>query len=233
MENVKVPVTKARLKELVSDAPTKGNCEIRLRNPKKSGTITVRGYTDKDGRHRPYVDEHGNERVMRIKRTVYLDLTKMGDRLTLEQVRLHPIYVGGVRPVLVIVNHESEADAYVAKKDLESNAMTIIQKLEGDDLRDFARILLIKVKPGSSDKVIKRSLYDKAVNSPGEIINEWNDDRRELKVIVRKGIESSLFSVKQGRFDYNGQLMGMSFEQAVDWLKENEDLVPSMRKILK
>ena len=64
MENVKEPISKARLKELVDLAPEKGNCEIRLKDPKRTGTITVRGYTGKDGRFRPFVDQFGNERII-------------------------------------------------------------------------------------------------------------------------------------------------------------------------
>ncbi len=233
MENVKESLSKTRIKELASDSPTSGNVEIRLKDPKRTGTITVRGYTGADGQHRPYVDQYGNERIQKFSRTVYLDLTNMDDRLTLEQVRLHPLYVDGPRPVLVVVNHETEADAFVANKDLESKAMDIIQKLEGNDLKDFARIMLITIKPGSSDKVIKRVLYEKAVDSPGEILNEWNDEQRELKSIIRKGLESGMFKSKQGRYTYNGELMGTTFEHAVDWLGKNDDLVPSMRKQLK
>ena len=229
----KEKVNKTRLKELMADAPTSGNCEIRLKDPKRTGTITVRGYTGKDGQHRPFVDQHGNHRIIRFKRTVFLDMKKEDDRLTYNQVRLHPLYVDGPRPVLVIVNYEDEAEAFVAQKDLESKAMEIIQKLEGADLRNFARVLLITVKPGSSDKVIKRSIYDLAEEDPGLILNEWNDDLREIKLIIHKGIEQGMFEVKHGRYTYQGQLMGTTFEFAVDWLKDNDDLIPSMRKTLK
>jgi len=226
-------VSKVAIKELMAEAPTSGNCEIRLKDPKRTGTITVRGYTGADGQHRPFVDKHGQHRIMRFKRTVFLDMKKEDDRLTFNQVRLHPLYVNGPRPVLVIVNYEDEAEAFVAQKDLEAQAMEIIQKVEGSDLANFARVLLITVKPGSSDKVIKRSIYDLAENDPGLILNEWNDDLRELKLILHKGIEQGMFEVKHGRYSHNAELMGTTFEQAVDWLNDNDDLVPSMRKTLK
>lgn len=228
----KEALSNARVKELAIGAPKEGNVEIRLKDPKRTGTITVRDYTGKDGRLRPFVDQYGNRRIQKFSRTVYLNMKNLDDRLTLEQVAHHPIYIGGPRPVLIVVNHETEADKFVANKDLEAKAMDVIQKLEGEDLKDFARILLIKVKVGSSDKVIKRTIYELAVDDPGTILNEWNDNRRELKVIIRKGIETGMFIVKQGRYNYNDELMGTTFEFAVDWLKENEDLVPSMRKIL-
>lgn len=227
-------IDKARLiKELTKDAPKTGNVEVRLRNPKRTGSITLRGYTDEEGKHRPYLDAHGNDRVLRITRTLYLNLVNEGDRLTYEQVRLHPIYTKGARPVLLLVNHETEADNFVALKDLEAQAMEIIQKLKGAELTDFARILLVVVKPGSSEQVIKRSLYEKATTNPHLILNEWNDELREYKSIVRKGIEKGIFTLKHGRYSFETQLMGTTFEQAVDWLKDNDDLIPSLNKKLK
>ena len=121
----------------------------------------------------------------------------------------------------------------IALKDNEALAGKIIADLHGKELQDFARVLLITVKPGSSDKVIKRAIYEKAETEPGEILNEWNDENRELKVILRKGLEKQLFTYRQGRYTFDGQLMGTTFDIAVDWLKANEDFVPSMRKQLK
>ena len=227
-------IDRARLiKDLTAGVPKKGNVEVRLRNPKRTGSITLRGYTAEDGSHRPYIDVHGNDRVLRITRTLYLNLENDGDRLTYEQVRLHPIFVKGARPVLLLVNHETEADDFVALKDMEAKAMEIIQKLKGAELVDFARILLIVLKPGSSEQVIKRALYEKATNNPHLVLNEWNDELREYKSLIRKGIEKGIFIVKHGRYTFDGQLMGVTFENAVDWLKDNDDLIPSLNKKLK
>lgn len=233
MERVKEALSKAEVKELMVNSPKNGNVEIRLKDPKRTGSITLRGYTGKDGAYRPYVDKYGNERVYKFARTVYLDMNKEDDRLTLQAVVNHPIYIDGPRPVLVVVNHENDADEFVALKDNEALAGKIIADLKGSELKDFARVLLITVKPGSSDMVIKRAIYEKAETNPGEILNEWNDENRELKVILRKGLETQMFIFRQGRYTFDGQLMGTTPDIAVDWLKTNEDLIPSMRKQLK
>ena len=219
-----------KVKELASDSPDTGLVEVRLIDPKRSGTITVRGYNTKQGEYRPFVDRYGQERVLRVQRTLYLNMGELNDRLTYAQIKNHPIYIDGPRPVLKIVNFEDEASSFVKLKDLEAEANAIIHKLEGDELKDFARILLVVAKDGSSDKVIKRTLYEKSALNPGEIINEWNDSSRELKAILRKGLEKNVFESKFGRFTFKGELMGTTFESSVDWLKQNEDLVPNLRK---
>ena len=143
MENVKV--SQKRVKELSEGAPKQGFVEIRLKDPKKTGTITVREYKDERGQDRPFVDQHGHHRILKISKTLYLDMTNEDDRLTLQQVANHPIYIKGSGKSLVVVNHEAAAAKVVDNKDLEARAMGIIQKLEGEDLKDFSRVLLIKI----------------------------------------------------------------------------------------
>lgn len=224
---------KILLKPLLEGAPTTGNVEIRLKNPKRSGIITVRDYTDKRGKRRPFLDENGNERVRRIQRTVRLNMEEVNDQLFYNQVVNHPIYIKGSESVLVIINHEAEADEFVENRDMASKADAIIQKLNFAELQDFARVLLITVMPGSSERSLKRALYEKATEDPKLVLNEWNDDRRELKSLIRHGLEKQVFTYRHGKYSHNGELMGTSFDRAVDWLKENEDLVPSLTKEIK
>ena len=91
-------------------------------------------------------------------------------------------------------------------RDLSTKADDIIRKLSGGILKDFARIMLVMVKPGSSDTVIKRALYEKSAEHPEDIINEWNDPGRELKAIVRKGLETGLFIEKGGRITFKPEM---------------------------
>ena len=226
-------LSSAAIKKLVALAPESGLAEIRLVNPKRTGTITVRGYNDETGDFRPFVDQHGNERVIRINKKVLLDLSKLKDQLTYEQVRLHPIYVKGATPVLKLINHEVEDENFVITKDLEAKANGIIQNLKDSELKDFARVLLIPIREGSSITAIKRTLYDKAAEDPTEIINEFENPDRELKSILQKGLEKDLFTKSGGVFKFKGTVMGTSYELAVEWLRENEDILPSIRKELK
>jgi hypothetical protein len=231
MENVNV--SPKRVKELSEGAPKQGLVEIRLKDPKKTGTITVRGYKEVNGQHRPYVDQYGQNRIMKISKTLFLDMVSTDDRLTLQQVANHPIYIKGQWKSLVIVNHEAAAEKLVSDKDSEARAMGIIQKLEGEDLKDFARVLLVTVKPGSSDRILKSVIYEKAAEDPKGILKEWDNPLREHKALLRKGIEKGVFTNRQGRYLFKDQLMGTSFDLATDWIKENEDLMPQLRKEIK
>jgi len=221
----------AKIKELQKGAPTSGHVEIRLKNPKKTGTIVVRDYLH-DGQNRPFVDEKGNHIVRRIQRTIHLNMERANDRLLYNQVKFHPLYLNGANPVLVLVNHQEAADEFVMKRGLAATADAIIEKLKVEDAKDFARVLLITVKPGASESSIKRALYEKATMSPQDVIDEWNNPERDLKALIKKGIEKGVFTNKSGRYSYGTELMGTSFEYAVEWLKENEDMIPNLTKTI-
>ena len=230
MENEKV--AQSVVKKLWSEAPSSGLAEISLINPKRTGSITIRDYFVGDDL-RPYVNQGGSHRILRIKKKVYLDLSNINDRLTYEQVRLHPIYVSGSNPCLKVTNKEAEAEKFVMMKDLEAQANEIIQKLKNVELEDFSRVLLITVRVGSSDTVLKQALYQLASENPSDVVNAWNDPDREFKVIVRNCIEKRLIDKTHGVFRFKGETIGTSFELAVEWLRTNEDLIPSIRKELK
>lgn len=225
-------VSNSRVKELHISAPKSGIAVISLVNPKKTGSITIRDYYEGD-ELRPYVNEKGGHRILRVKKSVFLDLSKINDRLTYEQVRLHPIYTNGSNPSLKVVNKEAEAEMFVLKKDLEAQANDIIQKLKKTELQDFSRVLLVTVRVGSSETVLKQSLYQLASENPSDVVNAWNDEDREFKVVIRNCIEQKIITKTHGVFRFKGETIGTSFELAVEWLKTNEDLIPSLRKELK
>ena len=58
METLSKTAVKALLKDLLEGVPTNGFAEIRLIDPKRSGTIVIRGYLI-GRKRRPYVDENG------------------------------------------------------------------------------------------------------------------------------------------------------------------------------
>jgi len=225
-------LNKTAIKKLVEGVPAEGFAEIRLLNPKKTGTIVIRDYLI-DGKKRLYVDQHGAERVLKVQKKILLNLSDLNDRLTYEQVRLHPIYVKGANPVLKLINHEVEDNNFVLAKDLEAKANGIIQKLSDDEVKSFARVLLVTIKERSSPTAIKRKLYDKVQEDPQNVINEWENEDRELKIMIRAGIEKGLFTKSNGVFKFKEQTIGTTFELALEWLRENDDLHPSIRKELK
>lgn len=234
MENVKEKVPGAKVKELLKGVPDSGMAEIVLKDPKRTGSITVRDYTlvDEEGGliHRPFVDKNGNHRIMKYTKRKKLNLSRDNDRLEYQQALLHPHFTAGPNPVLIVNNLEELANDFIEEKDLVSKVNGIIQKLSGADLKKFCRVLLISYPLGSSDSAVKRLLYEKAELEPQEVLNEWEDPDRPLKELIREGVVKKVFTTTNGRWSCGGTQCGTTFEHALDWLKENEDLEPKLRK---
>jgi hypothetical protein len=225
-------VSKTMKKELLDGAPTSGQVEVRLRNPKRTGSVTLRDYSV-NGRQRPYIDEHGNFRVLRITKNILLNMENENDRLTYNQLKFHPKYTKGGNSVLTLHNIEEASADYVTLKDQEAEANAIVKELSGKKMMSFARVLLIPIKPGSSDSVIKRAIYEKVEANPTLVLEEYNSPDRELKEIIHEGVDADLFNKVNGVYSFKGQTIGTSFEMAISWLKNNDDLLPSIRKELK
>jgi len=232
MENDKV--SQAEIKKLLTDVPNSGMAEIVLKDPKRTGSITVRDYTlvDEEGGlvHRPFVDANGNHRIMKYTKRKKLNLSRDNDRLEYQQALLHPHFTAGPNPVLIVNNLEEMANSFIEEKDLVSKVNGIIQKLSGLDLKKFCRVLLISYPTGSSDSAVKRLLYEKAELEPSLVLAEWEDPERPLKELIREGVVKKVFTMTNGRWSCGTTLTGTSFEQTLEWLKDNEDLEPKLRK---
>jgi hypothetical protein len=125
---------------------------------------------------------------------------------------------------------------------MEAEANYIVRKLSGEKLRDFARVLLIgkriKIGENTSDNVIKKEIYLLAetastgveISGAQKIVNEWENPQRSFSELLEKGISNMTFRDKDGVFFYGKQKMGTSKEYALDWFKENKDILPQIRK---
>lgn len=227
-------LSNADVKSLLKGAPTSGFAEIILKDPKRTGSIVLRDYhieDDEGGRsHRPFVDGKGNHRIVKITKKKVLNLSHDNDRLEYMQALLHPIFTDGPTPILIVVNKEEEANDFIIEKDLEAKVNGVIQKLSGSELKNFARVLLLKVTEGSTDPAIKRLVYEKAELEPIMVLEAWEDPERPLKELIRTGIAKGVFTKKNGRWSCEGALCGTSFESTLEWIKENDDLLPKLRK---
>jgi len=209
---------------------TKGMVEVRMKNPKRTGTITLRDYTDRAGKLRKLVDENGDARVIKYTNAVkFLDLKEKNDRLEYVHLKDHPIYVLGSSPKIVLVNKIDEAEKNIDKKELAIDAMLVARELRGEKLADFSRILGVNTS-NVIDSVIKSQVYDFAETKPKEFMSAWNDPNRPFKQVAYKGKNAKVFSIRNKVWYYRDVLMGANIDEVIVWLNDNEDLLPSIRK---
>jgi hypothetical protein len=234
MENVRVisPVLKELLpakvyQELIM-LPENGQAEIRLVNPKRVGTIVVRDYTDAEGIYRQFYDEHGNPKTTRYNKKKVLNFSKINDCLEYLQVKDHPIYSKSNTPVFIPVNVHAQAIEDVEKMDLEGKVRGIISELKGQKLFLFARLLGIPVNHASSEAIIKKLVYDAVRKDPAKVLEEYESPDKVYKEVFFQAKESKIIREAQGLWFFNNERIGINQDQAINWLKLNSDLIPSI-----
>ena len=63
-----------------------------------------------------------------------------------------------------------------------------------------------------------------------EFLDAYNDPDRQFKQILYKGNNTNVFTHRNNIWKYRDVVMGTQIEEAIAWLKENDDLTPSIRK---
>lgn len=234
--------TKQEIAQLMKGAPKTGVVEVRMKDPKRTGSVTLRDYNleDESGstEYRPFIDANGNSRVVKYTKKKKLNMLRDNDRLEYVHLKNHPIYVNGSNPLLLLYNFDDEATAYVAKKDAAAKADSMITNLNTEGLKDLARVVQIKVMPGSSDIVLKRALYEFAESKTGgaktlgalKVISEIESPDYDCKVLLYRALESKEVVVKNGRYLFGQIGLGTTFDVSLQFLKDNADLESELIK---
>jgi hypothetical protein len=210
---------------------TEGTVEIRMINPKRTGTVTVRDYTDiETGELREFKDRNGNPRVKKYtKALTVLDLSRDDDRLEYKHVKDHPLYVLGADPILRVVDVTVEAENRISEREAALDALIEAKSLRGDKLYNFARVLGIATH-NLKETIVKDKVYDYAQRTPVEFLAAFNDPNRTFKEILHTGKTLGVFTHKNKVWKYREVLLGASIDEAILWLKDNDDMLPSIRK---
>lgn len=205
--------------------------EVRMVNPKRTGTVFLRDYTDPEtGRLREFIDSFGNPRVKKYtKALTILKLDNPDDLIEYLHVKDHPLYTKNAHPILKVIDITEEANEDIDKREAALDAMLEAKKLRGEKLFNFARVLGINTN-GVVESVIKKQVYDIATETPLEFIDKLNDPNRVFTEMLYTGKLKGVFNVKNDVWKFREQIMGASIDEAIKWLKDNDDLTPAIRK---
>jgi hypothetical protein len=237
--------TKAQVKDLTQGVKTEGIVEVRLLDPKRTGTITVRGYNEIDqyGSHtwRELVDANGEERVIKVQRKMNLNLGSANDRLLYAHLKKHVHFVTGPSPLLELVDVEEQAGDFISHREIKSDAEAIVKSYSEEKLKDLARVLVIGVRENSSITVLKREIYSfidlhdntQQVSNAEKLVAEVNSEDYETKVLLRRAMAENVIRESLNRLMFGSISLGTSFESAVQWATDNKDLLAEVETALK
>lgn len=236
---------KLQIKELTKGISNTGIVEVRLVNPKRTGSITVRDYYEIDqyGTHekRYLVDPKGKKRVEKITRKRNLNLSNEYDRILYAHLKNHPLYVKGPNPRLKLVNIEEVSKEFVSQREIKALAEAKISKFNKEDLIDLCRVLLIKINPASSLSVVKRKLFEfidaidnsSKISNAERILDELESDDYQIKVSLSTAIEMQIVKNSLNRFMFGDINLGSSYGAALEQLKREPTLSEELLKTVK
>jgi len=242
MTKAETAENRKHIDDLLKKIDKGGMAEIRLKNPKKTGSIGVRGYTFTDpetgGReYREFFDSGGNIRRIVYTKNRKLNMDLDDDRLEYYHVLNHPIYSKGANAILKVVYLEKEAADDVDKRDRQADVTAIVRKLSGESLRDFSRVVVsaggMRYNPKTTDNALKKAIYELSDKNPDLVLEEYKHPDRSIKELIYKAKEKEIVTLSNAVWKFNGEVIGRNFEQAVEWFKRNEEVLPALRKELK
>jgi len=208
--------------EMCKGLPESGEVSIKLNNPKRTKGLVIRSY-----KGRPFYTEDGEERKYVLDRNIKLNMGDIEDRLLYGQLVNHPQF----NRLFTIEDKETESLNFLEHKELEREASDIIMKLSEKDTLDLCRLLLIPIGNNSA-KVMKRELFFKFEENPSKFMETWKDSDKSFKILLRNLMDANLCVKKNGRFVLNDEGIGTTFDQGVEFLKANDDMLPALRKQL-
>jgi len=212
---------------LLEGLPKAGIVEIKLKNPKKTAGLVIRSIAN-----RPFITEDGIEKKHVLDSNLKLNMDNVEDRLLYGQLINHTIFNKKYK-VFDVVDKETEAENVISFKSLSREAEDIVLKMSDNDARDFARVIGIQIGIGNSISVLKKDMFDRIDVDPESFLNAWKDADKTYKILLKLCYDNDIAKKENGRILINGQSVGTTEGEALEYFKANKDLLPSIRKQLK
>lgn len=186
--------------------------------------------TNHDGKHE-LKDKSGN--VVDVytlnKAEEMFDMNNEIDRLIVQNALSQPAFYTSRAPstrLYEITNLEDEAKNTIEVLEAGLDAGVILKNLGVDGRASFARLHGI-----DSDKRTPERTYADLIEivkrNPDEVIKSFNDPDREFREVLRRAQfrKKSNVEIKNGNWMYGSEVMGSTFDQAIEWCHRNADIL--------
>lgn len=125
----------------------------------------------------------------------------------------------------VIFDEAEEVEIKANKISLRNQAVLILDKMTANDKANIIQILSNKTVKGRSDDFINVEIDSIINEKPGEFLKYVKMGKEEvyIRASVLEGISKNILTKEAGSVYYMGELIGMDYEDAVDWFKNPQN----------
>jgi len=193
----------------------------RSKAPTRMSYVFFGNYKDKTGKTHTYTDVNGaaHRGFPNTQPVIRLNINEEHHKLVDDFLQEHPLVVNGswIREDS-IVRQEEEAHAIMTS----ANAVMEAAKLNMKEVRDLARLLGLNLD--SRDDILKAHVLKIAAEQPQNFMSLWFDEDRHYRLFVMESQASGVIKWEKDVFKYGTQVIGVSEDQVIKWLKDNKDI---------
>ena len=202
----------------------------RSKNPQKMSYVFFGNYKDKTGKIHTYTDINGlaHRGFPNTHPVIRLDINEAHHKLIDDFLQNHPLVDNGswLRDDS-IVRQEEEAHAIMTS----ANAVMEAAKLNMAEVRQLARLLGLNLN--SRDDILKAHVLRIAAEQPTNFMSLWFDEDRHFRLFVMEAQEAGVIKWEKDVFKYGTQVVGISEDQTIKWLKDNKDIFALLKSQLR
>lgn len=203
---------------------------IKAKNTKKFNYASFAAYKNKEGKTVRLLDPDGQpmdkwelNQAMRA-----FDLENEYDKRVYEYLKDHPLIE---RSGFTFIDTRKNEQDNAAQAIASAEAVTVATKLNPNEYDDMAR--LIGLSQNFDDVVKKAKVLQYANNNPKKFLDMFNNKDKDYYVFLKKASEKKLIAFVNGVWKHGTNTMGLTDEQAIEWLKDNKDIYALLRSELR
>ena len=203
---------------------------IKAKDTKKFNYASFAAYKNKVGKTVRLLDPDGQpmdkwelNQGMRA-----FDLENEYDKRVYEYLKDHPLIE---RSGFTFIDTRKNEQDNAAQAIASAEAVTVATKLNPNEYDDMAR--LIGLSQNFDDVVKKAKVLQYANNNPKKFLDMFNNKDKDYYVFLKKASEKKLIAFVNGVWKHGTNTMGLTDEQAIEWLKDNKDIYALLRSELR
>ena len=201
----------------------------RSKNPQRMSYVFFGNYKDKTGKMHTYTDINGvaHRGFPNTNPVIRLDIMQEHHKLADEFLQGHPLVSNGswIREDS-IERQEQEASAIMTS----ANAVIEAAKLNMAEVRELARLLGLNLD--SRDDILKAHVLKIAAENPDYFMTMWFDEDKHYRVFLLEAQQAKIINWEKDTFKYGSQVVGISEDQVIKWLKDNKDIFALLKNQL-
>jgi len=203
---------------------------VKAKNPGKFNYAKFGTYTGRGGSKIALLDMDGEKSAgfEMFNAVVALDINDEYDNRVYKFLENHPLVVGGQFFLEDLSAEESKkAEESLAKAD----AVTAAAMLSKKEIEDICH--LIGLNGDWDDNIRKAKVIAYANDNPKRFLEVKADGDAPIKIFIKKCLAKDMFARVNGVYKYGTTTIGLTEDQAVQWVKDNADIHALLKKELR